>query len=462
MAPTTQQIDQACEYMLSLYDDSVHMCAESDDQGTHWLLQAEEEFHDLPLTYQNVFWVYSDNLFAYRALEPWRPTYSQVIKAEVERLIGIVGQPGMFEVVVGRDIPRYDRIGDATNHLYSSTNEKFVAYRRHDKLVYLIPERYADTCCYVALDYFFAGKRDKALEWFFKAAMMWNGKGMYDYASQLDGFYANYKMGLLLFTKKVLGAELSTADAIETKLWTMQNPATGGMTSLADSDGIQIGSGNIETTSLTLITYNQTFITELQSSRYYCTVDEVKKMLSLTGSDWDELILKLIKVVTKGIDAKWGQSFLVNDVESAKYYNTSGGKVQLIDTLRSLTSVKIDTGMDGGFATTLVENTDFTLGPENSTPKKWVQLLPNGQLEKFSTQTRSLEVTGVWGYESIPEQVQVVCAKNAARLFKRKDTAYARALASPEFGGFSVYDGFDNDDRLLMKGLGRRKAILYP
>ena len=71
------QIRNLVSYLVSHFNRRVGLIYESEDAGIHWLKRLE--FPSYHWHYNQTFWLYSDNLFAMYALEPWRPDISNAI-----------------------------------------------------------------------------------------------------------------------------------------------------------------------------------------------------------------------------------------------------------------------------------------------------------------------------------------------------------------------------------------------
>ncbi|MEM2342068.1 MAG: hypothetical protein QXX94_04045 [Candidatus Bathyarchaeia archaeon] len=78
---------------------------------------------------------------------------------------------------------------------------------------------YADLCIYYALNCFFKGNLPEAEKYFQKAYKMFDGKGLRDKAFNETGYYANYKLALLLYASRVMEIELPNYGEIENLLW---------------------------------------------------------------------------------------------------------------------------------------------------------------------------------------------------------------------------------------------------
>jgi len=94
------RILKAAAFLLSNYNSELCLICESEDQGRHFL---NDRFPNLngSLTFQNVFWLYSDNYFAYLALKPYAPYFADRIKNKVESF-GV--SSNLYEVVSGKNL----------------------------------------------------------------------------------------------------------------------------------------------------------------------------------------------------------------------------------------------------------------------------------------------------------------------------------------------------------------------
>ena len=239
-------IDMAVSYLVGNYDSHVGLIYESEDEGTHWLGSWA--------TYRNTYWLYSDNLEALHVLEKYNPTIAKNI-SKTYHSYEFPKNTLLFGTLFGENIP--DDIKDAENIAVVNTSELVVVYRRHQGSSSFPYHLWSDMLCYRAIDEYQFGNKATARTILEEALDYWDGLGFYDHASERDGFYANYKIGLFLYVADKMNYPLSAdvrAD-MERQMWRQQNPETGGITSLANLDGQPIGSANVETTALTLLPY---------------------------------------------------------------------------------------------------------------------------------------------------------------------------------------------------------------
>ncbi len=259
-------IRNAKQYLIAHYNPYVGLVYESEDRGAHWLGREIPEFS---YKYSQTYWLTSDNLFASLALQPLDRDYSQAINVTIEayRTLGILPSHDKFEAVAG--IPAGpDRV---RNNLVIERRWNYVIMAEvHNGSVIDSEWRYADNLVYGALTQFYVGNRTTARNMILQAYGMWNGTCIVDDAVTSPanpigdpptdhGKCTNYKIALLLFGAKVVGVELPDAFLMEALLWRQQID-NGGIASLSDGHGHPIGSANAETTSLTLMVYNDPLI----------------------------------------------------------------------------------------------------------------------------------------------------------------------------------------------------------
>lgn len=247
-------VSMAVRFLTTRFNPKLGLIYESDDPRGHWL---KSEFPSYPWSYNQTYWLYSDNLFAAYALEPYRPDISETIKNSLSRY-NI--RSDLFELVVGENV---DRMRDAINRIVEQHHDYVILVRQHSSAM---PSWgiYADLICYRSLKLFLEGRIREARRCLQQAEVLWHGKGLDDWSFLLvDGYYSNQKLALFLYTARVLQLNLRFREAIEAHLWRMQL-ADGGIASLSNKNGRPMGSTNTETTALTLLIYNTRLIEVVQ------------------------------------------------------------------------------------------------------------------------------------------------------------------------------------------------------
>lgn len=270
-APTSQNLQIAVEYLRSVaYNPALRLCREA------------------PSAAPNIYWVASDNMLAFKALEPHDSELASTIRSELARIAQLYNLPRSpdgvplslrYDVIMREDemleIPPRDithltlQDGSYTlRHDMANGTGRFNDWRE-----------YADLRLLVALSNYNRGDRGNAVSNFTSAASMWDGKGLRDKAYRLaygegqaqgtENAYATYKLGLLLYVSGKLGVRLFFEQDVVDRIWLMQNQTSGGIFTHITPDGTRGDSDtNTETTAFVILgmTSIQTRIPEFPST----------------------------------------------------------------------------------------------------------------------------------------------------------------------------------------------------
>lgn len=248
-------LQNVVSYIVGRYNDTMKLCSDSEDTGYYYGTWGQ---------YTKLYFLYSDNLFAYHALLTFSPYWAEKIKAGLD-FYNYPRDTCGFGVLFGEDIPDHEH--DAVEgFLMNETDGTVLVYRRHAGADITNWAVYADRVIYHALDQYQGGHRDDAFTTFSIAEHMFDGKGLYDQGTVDAGWYANYKLALLLYGAWFMDYNLTCSDAVETALWSCQNNETGGIhTAMNMTTGVAFGTSNIETSSAALLPYT---LPTAQSSVY--------------------------------------------------------------------------------------------------------------------------------------------------------------------------------------------------
>jgi hypothetical protein len=238
----SDMIKSAVDFLHNMYNEKVKLCAES------------------PKIAPNTYWLVSDNLWAYKALEKHDQKLSNTIKSKLIELAKTYKLPtdakGLpisykHEAVIGDTVPTPFNV--TVQYTLYSDNYALKTEIANGTAVMEDWQEYADLLLYAALSKHWEGKDDNATALFKKAKDMWDGVGINDKAAKADGHYATYKLGLLLYTSKVLGIKLDFETQLIATIWKLQDETTGGVITGYKPDGTPFGDTNTETTSITII-----------------------------------------------------------------------------------------------------------------------------------------------------------------------------------------------------------------
>lgn len=161
----------------------------------------------------------------------------------------------------------------------------------------------------------------------------------------------------------------------------------------------------------------------------YCTLAEVKASLRLTDSVDDALIEQAIESASRRIDGYCGRWFYKTASTAVPLFATNEIILRFPNDLANTTvTIKIDTTGNGTFDTTLVQGTDYILQPTNNVLNGFPYtqaVMIGGQTFPlyYSPAPPTVEVTGFWGWNAVPNDIKEACILLAMRQFARLNAA---------------------------------------
>ena len=179
----------------------------------------------------------------------------------------------------------------------------------------------------------------------------------------------------------------------------------------------------------------------------YITLEEVAAELNIENDEKDFIIYSHIIRASDMIDRHCHRAF--GQVTEARYFDGDSAPL-FIDDLVSVTTLKLDEDGDGVYESTMLP-ADYVLEPYNEIPKRQVRLSANSDYGSFAGGIRKgVEITGKWGYSTVPSVVNEACLIQVSRWYKRRDTGYAVVVGGPETGEIIMYHGLDPDIKNLL------------
>ena len=174
----------------------------------------------------------------------------------------------------------------------------------------------------------------------------------------------------------------------------------------------------------------------------YITLAQLKAAhelgIAATDLTYDSALEDVINATSREVDNFCNQRFWKNAVDETRYFTPTQNDQCLVGNLVSATSIKTDTNLDRTYVTTWAA-TDYDLYPYNAaldTEPYWrVDKTPNG-LNDFNAwanstmmaspftkdNTKYVQIVGIFGWPSIPQQVQQATLLWAMRAWMRHST----------------------------------------
>ena len=167
-------------------------------------------------------------------------------------------------------------------------------------------------------------------------------------------------------------------------------------------------------------------------SNGYATLADVKAALRIpSGDTQDDFLLELsIEAASRQIDGFCERVFTQST--ATRIYRPTDVFTVEVDDLQSITTLKTDADGTGTFGTTW-STADYQLNPLNgiaggiTTPYTTLRaigsyLFPIYEPRNVNANEASVQITGVWGWPSIPTAVKQACIILSMRQFKRYDS----------------------------------------
>lgn len=156
----------------------------------------------------------------------------------------------------------------------------------------------------------------------------------------------------------------------------------------------------------------------------YATLAQVKAAMRIADNVDDALIETAIESASRQIDGHCQRRFY--QTTTTRVYTPNDSLVTEIDDLVTLTTLKTKSDIDGTFDTTWGAN-DYQLEPLNrmagGLDVSWTQIRAVGDFlfPTFGGEA-TVQVTGVFGWSSIPSEIKQACIILSQRQYKRYDS----------------------------------------
>jgi hypothetical protein len=248
----TGRIEKAVDFLInSQFNQDLNLCREAPDVAP------------------NVYWLVSDNLWAWKALKAANESrlsnaaeagrIASAIEIKLKEMALLHNLPKdsdgfptsfMHEAVIGDVVPTPNR---ANTTLVLESNDYRLKTEIYNGSIMPDWQNYSDRVLYMALSLHWQGNDTAAMQYFENATRMWDRIGINDTATKANGSYATYKLALLLYTSKVLGRTLPFEYGLMMRIWSLQRETDGGIITNYFANGTSYGDANTETTSIVIV-----------------------------------------------------------------------------------------------------------------------------------------------------------------------------------------------------------------
>jgi hypothetical protein len=170
----------------------------------------------------------------------------------------------------------------------------------------------------------------------------------------------------------------------------------------------------------------------------YCTLAELKASLDITDSIDDGILERAITSASRAIDRYCGRNFY--KVTTTRLFAPRDSYIVDIDDLVSLTTLKSTDDDTQTFDITWSAS-DYQLEPLNGVvdgmPTPYTRIRAIGKYTfPLLNGEASVQIAGVFGFDSVPDEVNYATMIQASKLYKRKDSPLG--VISGEYGAMRV------------------------
>ena len=186
----------------------------------------------------------------------------------------------------------------------------------------------------------------------------------------------------------------------------------------------------------------------------YCTLSDLKTSLGIDDIQDDTSLEVAIMAASRMVDDYTGRFFYKDGTTGApvtRYYTAQDWWTTNTDDFISINEIATDDNFNQTYSTVWA-NDDYMVEPINNPRRGWpyTRLLAIGAFIFPYNLPQSVRVKAVWGWSSIPYEVQMATKIQASRLFVRRQSPFGIA-GSPELGTIRLGSRLDPDVEVLLR-----------
>lgn len=187
----------------------------------------------------------------------------------------------------------------------------------------------------------------------------------------------------------------------------------------------------------------------------YITVEELKTVMEVTSTDEDVLIGRCVKAASRALERRSGWP---------TFWNTGTAVLRSVDTVGKVVPVR-----QTGYSKLLLRTGIASLSGFVVTGNSTAALLPGDALEEgrpFDSirlpygsafgSNGTLDITAVWGWPSVPDDIVFAAQIQAHRFYRRKGSP--EGVAGSAEWGITRIPALDPDILAILKGGGFMRA----
>jgi hypothetical protein len=196
----------------------------------------------------------------------------------------------------------------------------------------------------------------------------------------------------------------------------------------------------------------------------YCTLSDVKTALAIEDIADDLAIEAAIVAACRMIDDYTGRFFYKDGTQQnpvTRYFTPKDWWTCNTDDIVSISEVATDDNFDQLY-TTVWSTSDYMVEPINNPRRGWPynRIIAIGAYILPANLPQTLRIKAVWGWSSVPAEINLAARLQASRLFIRKQSPFGVA-GSVDMGTVRLTSRLDPDVEALIRPLKKLNGIAY-
>jgi len=196
----------------------------------------------------------------------------------------------------------------------------------------------------------------------------------------------------------------------------------------------------------------------------YVTEEEVKAALTLSGTAFaDQDIPRAIAAASRAVDGYCNRRFYLDTSDVARTYRQAASIIAIDDLAPTPVPVVKTAATPGQFTTTWTAGQDYDLQPLNAAAdsRPYTILRTYSWAATGRVPYANIQITGRWGWTTIPAQVPQATVILASKLLVRtRQAPFGIVTAGGDVGVAMRIASTDPDVRALLEDLGRTQLAV--
>ena len=195
----------------------------------------------------------------------------------------------------------------------------------------------------------------------------------------------------------------------------------------------------------------------------YCTLSDLKTSLAIEDIQDDTALEAAILTASRMVDDYTGRFFYKDGTTVApvtRYYTPNDWWICNTDDFISLNEIATDENFNQSY-TTVWSATDYMIEPINNPRRGWpfTRILAIGSYLFPRLYPQTVRIKAVWGWTSIPNEIQMATKLQASRLFIRRQSPFGIA-GTPDLGTVRLSSRLDPDVEALIRPFRKLNGLV--